>query len=678
MPDMFAGWEEAEKRAAIDAIVALLATQREPLPPLQSTASRPIAVQYWAKGDRLRGSHLYHSVGCVACHAARDPSLAVQRQPALTPEDLEELEELGLTAMSAPVQPVPLPEIAAKYTARSLTRFLLDPLVIRPSGRMPNLKLSPDEAADIAAYLLADADSSGTAIARAEQEALVATGRDLFRQLACARCHAATVDDDSVAPTLDELDHSPRAGCLSDPQRGRPHYGLNQSQRARLRQAIAQPTATDVVDLRMRQLNCYACHQRDDRGGVGPQQREYFQTIGDVDLGDEGRLPPPLTGVGRKLKPTWIEKVLAGSGELRPYLTIRMPIHGAAAAPLAQQFADQDRTATTDTRVVAVESAVDAGRQLMDIGCIQCHPVGGEHLPGVIGVDLGTIGQRINADWFRAFLLDPASLKSGTRMPSFFRNGHSSSHDILAGNVEQQIASLWSYLSESEKYPLPAKVEQFRAHNFELVPTDKPRLLRTFMNQAGPHAIAVGFPAGVHFAFDAERVQVAQFWRGRFLDAHGTWFNRFTPPAEPLGDDIVNLAGPAAGDLSPMSGSHAAADRRFQGYRLDAEGVPTFLYAVGDLQVADTLRPTDQQGFQRSMRFAMLPEHPSPATVWLPALWGEKLSQIAEHHYRNEQGVSVSITAPSQIDLKIDSIPGGEIALIQATANESIEMEYQW
>ena len=44
--------------------------------------------------------------------------------------------------------------LESKYDRRSLTFFLMDPLRIRPSGRMPRLKLSTEESADLAAYLL--------------------------------------------------------------------------------------------------------------------------------------------------------------------------------------------------------------------------------------------------------------------------------------------------------------------------------------------------------------------------------------------------------------------------------------------------------------------------------------------------------------------------------------------
>ena len=61
--------------------------------------------------------------------------------------------------------------------------------------------------------------------------------------------------------------------------------------------------------------NCTACHERDGRGGPDTARKAYF--LGDHNLGDTGRYPPPLTGIGRKLRPDWLANVL--TGELKPH-----------------------------------------------------------------------------------------------------------------------------------------------------------------------------------------------------------------------------------------------------------------------------------------------------------------------------------------------------------------------
>jgi len=86
-----------------------------------------------------RGEVLFHQVGCVACHAPAKGDAPGSRKSVLLPAQMEE-----------------------KYTHEVLTRFLRRPLEVRPSGRMPDLKLVGREADDIAHYLLRNTQVPGT------------------------------------------------------------------------------------------------------------------------------------------------------------------------------------------------------------------------------------------------------------------------------------------------------------------------------------------------------------------------------------------------------------------------------------------------------------------------------------------------------------------------------------
>lgn len=684
MPDLFVDWDSESKHDAVEALVAFLASQQAPFPELNSTASNPIATKFWDKGDPDRGQTLYHRVGCVACHQP-DSSRVVQTSP---PKriDPEELVELGIH--TAAVGSVPLPDLNAKYSPQSLTHFLIDPLAIRPSGRMPNMKLSPHEAADITAYLLLDQTDLSPTVSATPDTKLISTGKSLFQQIGCANCHAVGgLSSNLEARPLAALRRSASSSCIAQPLKGMPRYDVSPQQQTAIEQAIANPKVNDPADHRMLQLNCFVCHQRDGRGGVGPHRRDFFETVSHVDLGDEGRLPPALDGVGGKLTTHWLRNVLAGKGDVRPHMTIRMPIFGGSSDSLVDDLARADLARADSTRADSGESAAnalnttggpadvgpadvgtadvgpaDVGRQLFDIGCVQCHPIGGEKLSGVIGVDVADIQRRVRPQWFRAFLLDPAELKQRTRMPSFFRNGTSSSPELLAGNVDRQIESLWAYLNQTDKYPLPDKIQQGRAHDFELVPEDKPIILRTFMDQAGPHAIAVGFPEGVHLAFDAESVRIAQFWRGKFLDAHATWFDRFTPPTKPLGSNLVVLADSSI-ETNPS-------DRSFGGYRLDADGIPTFLYRIGNVKIEDRFTPTDQQMFQRTLRLSLADGQNDPVTIPLLPIAGNNLKRQSDREYRNETGMTVRWIASTSATSWSTSV--------EPTQPTEITLEYQW
>ncbi len=120
MPNLFAGLDDADKQAKVEALVHYLASTGAP------TQVRPDG-----KGISA-GQDLYHKVGCVACHGTRD---AKGHQAVLLPTS------------------VPLGNLKAKYTLASLKTFLENPHKVRPSGRMPGIVVGK-EANDVANYLM--------------------------------------------------------------------------------------------------------------------------------------------------------------------------------------------------------------------------------------------------------------------------------------------------------------------------------------------------------------------------------------------------------------------------------------------------------------------------------------------------------------------------------------------
>ncbi len=702
MPDMLGVLADDKKRAAIDALVAFLTAQDRPLPELESTGRDPIAYEFWRKGDVGRGQKLYHEVGCVGCHEPDGDYEAVAKQPStidnlLSQLDPDELAELGLSDAARPVPSIPHGDLAAKYTRKSLTHFLLDPQSIRPGGRMPGMKLDPGEAADIAAWLLREQPRD---VRQTKQPAndLAAVGRQLFEELRCSSCHTAKgIASPKPSRSLAELNVDAAFNCIGQSRPGLPHFHLDDAQTRAIQRALAELKADssvsrapdDLLTLRMMQLNCYACHTRDGRGGVGPNRRAYFEIEGHVDLGDEGRIPPPLDGVGRKLTAAWMTKVLTGQGDVRPYMRAQMPVFPKAvveAMPVEFTKVDGLRPRPEAEVFGETKSLATAGRQLLDVGCVQCHPVRGEHLSGVVGIDLHGIAGRVQPQWFHDFLLNPGSLKARTRMPTFFPAGKSTNQGVLGGDVEQQIAAMWEYIKRADKLPLPEKIEQGRVHSFELIPEEKPLLLRTFMQAAGMHAIAVGFPQKVHLAFDAEQVRVAQLWRGRFIDAHGTWFDRFTPPAAPLGSDVVAMPGgvPLAKLDEPTSPWPAdvgeAAGYRFRGYRLDESGTPTFLYRYGQVDVEDRLAPAAKQTLRRTIKLLVDRSQTATNVIWFRANTGKSLQKNGIGSYSNDRSLTVTLEKGRLLDGRVRMNDGISdwIVPIDLSAESVIELRYEW
>ena len=443
---------------------------------------------------------------------------------------------------------------------------------------------------------------------------------------------------------------------------GQPKWALDSAQISAINAAVAAVgnaatmDTTAALTFRLLQQNCHACHERNQLGGIGRHRKPYFETVGHIDIGDEGRLPPALTGVGNRLTTSWITSVLTGKGSIRPFMTIRMPVYPAEVTkPLAAMFASADAGTTKPPNAAKVFAQADtkilvvAGRQLMDTGCVQCHAFRGEALPGTVGVDLAGVTLRTHPNWLHDFLKDPGLLKARTRMPTFFPNGHSQNRDVLNGDVELQISAMHAYLKDLDNQPLPDKIQHARDQNYELTPTDRPIVLRTFMPVTGLHAIAVGFPQHVNFGFDAEHISLTQAWRSRFLDAEGTWFIRFAPPAAPLGDTLINFPPGIAVALledktEPWPADAASAGAKFSGYRLDKAGVPTFLYSVHGFEVTDRIEPDEADGLERTITIQANAESDNASQLWFRAHSGRSLTRQSPHTFIDDTTLAVTVT----------------------------------
>lgn len=562
MPGLFAGEDgDAEK---VEALTEYLTSLKQPL-------------QSMPKGDPDRGKQLYHTAGCVACH---EP--ATDFRPASVPADVD-VEKPGLG--SVPIA------LADAYSVEALGTFLLDPLSVRPAGRMPSMRLNQQEAADIAAYL----HIGRTAEKAMERAALqippqgIEKGRELFVQQRCSACHSTGEGNAKLlAKPLEKL--APQGGCLAQKQAsGVPRFDLNDLQRRSLKLALQKVqterapdlTAAQKIDWQMTRLNCYACHDRDGKGGPEDPRAQYFgaNDPGAESLGQFAHIPPNLDHVGRKLTPAWLERLFWGEGgSVRPYMNTRMPNFGREQTePLIAWLSEADKREKPieiDVSGLQKHHRAEIGRQLIGakgLACIACHGLKDRKSLGPPVIRLTHTVERLQPEFFKELLLNPQATMPGTMMPPLFAGRK---------KADQEIESLWTYLKELQGQPLPEGL--LSTEDFEIKPdkVGKPVVFRTFLEGAGTHAICVGFPQGVHAAFDAVNCAWRVVWRGRFIDAMNNWQSRDMKPVAPLGTDVKELPEPAS-----KGGDYA-------GYRIGKDGAPTMLYQIDGKEVEDTLRPT--------------------------------------------------------------------------------------
>ncbi|MBK9140761.1 MAG: hypothetical protein IPM17_18740 [Verrucomicrobia bacterium] len=449
-PDLMHGRPESERqRAAEDLTHFLVSLAPGGLP--DDVPAHRVAFE--------QGRVLYHRVGCVACHApfeAAEGLFAGSSDPEDAAPGAAIVEQFAATS-------VPLGAPASKYTRASLERFLRDPLAARPAGRMPSLNLTPNEARAIATYLIGREAPPRTAPARFTVDPRKArAGRDWFQRLGCAACHALGREKPELvvrpsAPALADLSAEAGRGCLAEhPPSGVPRFHLRNDQRNALRTALARVgelsrplTPAEVVAHTMTRLNCYACHHRDGVGGPSAERGGYFTSVVTEDLGDEGRRPPHLTGVGEKLRPEWLEQVLTNQAAVRPYLGTRMPQFGSAQVrPLVAAFGAADLVQRAPPAPAMGD--LEAGRVLVGtngLACITCHRFGPHPGINTSALDLTWMTRRLQRSWFQRYLLDPAELRPGTRMPMFWPDGEAMLKTVLEGDTSRQIESLWQYLS---------------------------------------------------------------------------------------------------------------------------------------------------------------------------------------------------------------------------------------
>jgi mono/diheme cytochrome c family protein len=674
MPDLLAAKTESERVRIAEALTHFLVAQSKSSFPTETTEQI----------DLEQGKTLFHSIGCVACHGPRQAIADAPTVQTTNDEDEDDLDDNAKRPQSArkTVRPtaIPLGHVAAKYNAQSLGEFLFQPLQVRRSGRMPDMKLTQAESQAIAGYLVADARQPAKALV--PQESLVALGKKYYQELNCAACHA--LSGITAAPWVGPL-HSAdlTRGCLSPAGNRSPRFYLEDAQLKAILAALREEPVADsdqVLAAKMLTVfQCTACHVRDDYGGVHVTRDPFFVSS-DQKLGDDGRIPPPLTLVGAKLRPAWLKKVLFDGESVRHYMATRMPQYGSPNLQhLPAVFARIDVMPGRELNIPSPESRSEiererekqlraAGRELLGdkgLNCIACHDFNGKNALVNQGIDLLTSYPRLQPGWFDAYLRNPGAFRPRTIMPTAWPNGVATHTTILDGDTDRQIEAIWYYLSLGTSAADPPGL---RAVSTKLIVEDRAKTYRGRSRVAGFRGIAVGLPEKLNYAFNAETGTLSAIWRGDFIGVNwsGQGSGDFHPASEPitLAQDVsfVQLADDdAPWPRMPVMTKQARTNPnplypknlgyQFRGYFLDALSVPSFMYRCGTIEITDrsvAVGTEEQRQLQRMLQFESL----EPRTVWFRALTGD-IGQESERVFRSGR---LRLTLP-QVDSKLRPLP---------------------
>jgi cytochrome c2 len=414
-------------------------------------------------GSAERGKALFDSVGCRACHVAAKGATARRSEASPDRDYAPNLWNVG-----------------DKARPEWIYGWIKNPRAQWSETKMPDLRLSDEEAADVTAYL-SSLRSGETYPAPAQYadrkklEALAEGGKKLVNKYGCFGCHVIKGFENAqkIATELTEhgrkdprlLDfgdvryfteepkhretyanfvwtklHTPRIFGYESVETRMPQFDFSDDEalalltflkgqtgeRSRMPREVLPgldgPKLAVLTGERFVFWNgCRNCHELERRGAV---VRDLFneETM--------SYAPPIITGEGAKVQPSWLFGFLKGPTPLRPWLSIRMPTFHFAdedATRLVEYFAASSGKSfpylTVDVPPPSREKAKETIELFTALQCTKCHVVGKlapNQDPASAAPDFLLAKKRLRPDWIPLWLTNPNALMEGTRMPSFW------------------------------------------------------------------------------------------------------------------------------------------------------------------------------------------------------------------------------------------------------------------
>lgn len=433
MPTLFADTPEG-RQAAADVTAFLCGSRTSDAPAVDQAEDVAVAK--------------FEDLGCIACHRWTAPGES----------DVHLRISLYFTR--------------EKYHPDALLAFLKEPSRHFPATRMPQFRLTDDEAQSLADVIRTKSTGVLNAVpelARADR----AAGEKHATNLRCAACHTGLIPEDKERTAEAVAMKSFTTGCLAE-TRGKessPWFALSENYRAALQKFVSlredlrhqfYPSPAEDAERQIQRLRCTACHHRDNI--ISPRGEIISE---ESDRGLPPETLPNLTFAGEKLHEKAIADIVGGKVKepQRTWLKARMPAFPFYAEAIAKGLAAQHGVAATqqDAPAVAVtQEVLEIGKQLTltqgGLDCRQCHGIGGQLAAGdgqtqlARGIDFLAVKQRVRYDFYRRFVLDPPRYDIGTRMPKFVTDGRITKvNHIYDGDARQQFDAIWVYLQSLEK-----------------------------------------------------------------------------------------------------------------------------------------------------------------------------------------------------------------------------------
>ncbi len=437
---------------------------------LQSSEKFNYPLGRFTGGDAANGQKLFETVGCYGCHTMDGKGTGLA--PALD-------------------------KIASKTHADWIYNWIQNPKIYNPDSKMPDLRLTSQEASDITAYLVqkgtpaAPDEALRTRLADAEN---AKKGYLLISQYGCYGCHNIKGFENASKLSVEltafakkevyELDFGdtkiPRTwedwtfGKIKEPRMylterttsRMPNFGLpdedihalvvflkglkKEQVPERFSMTQKNPHQKDIDDGRrlVEQLNCKGCHMIEGEG------RLIENVIG------ADKSPPLLMGIGARVRPPWMFAFLKNPAmiKLRPWIEVRMPTFhftDEQTNKIIKYFSSLDKVPADISSVTpkpADPEMIAAGAKLASMdyfSCFNCHIQNGKNPPSAPeqwGPDLALAHERIRYEFIPEWVKDPQKFTPGVKMPAFLPSDDSAPTDVLGGDRQKQADALRDYI----------------------------------------------------------------------------------------------------------------------------------------------------------------------------------------------------------------------------------------
>ena len=449
-------------------------------------ASRKLPFEFasnsYAGGNVQEGKKLFESVGCQACHVVGD---------------MKKVRETRGTSYDIAPE---LSRVGSKVNPAWIYDWIRNPRHYNPMTKMPNLRLTDNEAKNLVAYLgtLKDDRQLPSKNLTLSSQTIIKKGEKLIREYGCSGCHVipGMEKEGRVSVSLsnfgrkkvEEMDFgdtqtqhtwhdwvnnklkNSRAFATDRIVQKMPVFSFSDSEIELMRMFLLSQTKDEpdakyvrAFDRKQQNIetgrrvaityNCQQCHQLEKSGA-------HLTSI----IEEPAFHPPIITGEGAKVQEPWLFSFLkqptavGQPNSVRPWIATRMPTFQFSEDEINklqkyflglsnQEFELRDYASfRPDPQLYPI------GKQIFDdFQCLKCHPSGnvtpgGEVSTSDLAPNLAKAGGRLKPEWVVDWLADPGKIQEGTRMPTFFPDGQSPLPDVLGGDAKKQMQAIRDYV----------------------------------------------------------------------------------------------------------------------------------------------------------------------------------------------------------------------------------------